>query len=89
MAIGEPRRGIIGRYLAIGARVGVAGIATGIVMSLAAVRLMSSLLFGVTSTDAPSVALASAVVLAPTVAAAAVPAWRASRLDPLSVLRSP
>jgi predicted permease len=88
MAIGEPRHGIIRRYLGLGARVGLAGIAAGIAMSVVAARLMSSLLFGVSSTDARSLGLATLIVLTLTIAAAAIPAWRASRLDPLKVLRS-
>ena len=52
MAIGEPRHGIIRRYLGLGARVGLAGIAGGMAMSVVAARLMSSLLFGASSADA-------------------------------------
>ena len=88
MAIGEPRSGVVRRYLAIGTRVGLAGAVAGVLASLLAVRLMSSLLFGVASTDVWSLGFATIVVLALTIAAAAIPAWRASRLDPLSVLRS-
>jgi predicted permease len=88
MAIGEPRHGIIRRYLGLGARVGLAGTAGGMTVSVVAARLMSSLLFGVSSTDAGSLGLATLIVLTLTIAAAAIPAWRASRLDPLSVLRS-
>ena len=88
MAIGEPRRAVIQRYLAIGARVGLFGAAVGVIISLLTVGLMSSLLFGVASTDATSLALATVVVLILTIAAAAIRAWRASRLDPLEVLRS-
>jgi hypothetical protein len=89
MAIGEPRHGILRRYLAIGARVGLTGAVLGVLASMFAVRLMSALLFGVSSTDAFSLTLAVLAVLVLTVAAAAIPAWRASRLDPLAVLRSP
>jgi macrolide transport system ATP-binding/permease protein len=87
MAIGEPRLGIMRRYLLMGARVGLAGTAAGVLTSFVAVRLMSSLLFGVSSSDAWSLGIATLSVITLTIAAAAVPAWRASRMHPSSVLR--
>jgi len=64
------------------------GLAVGVVAGLQAVRLMDGLLFGVSATDPWTygvVALALALVAT---AAAAVPARRAARVDPIRVLRA-
>ena len=63
------------------------GIAIGIAGALAAVRLVASLLFGVAPRDPLSFVLAAAAMLAVALLAAAVPARRASRVEPLVALR--
>ena len=64
------------------------GAVTGLAMSLAAGRLLASLLFGVGSLDAATF-VGVALVLAVTAAAAVIgPAWRAARVDPAVALRS-
>jgi putative ABC transport system permease protein len=66
--------------IAIGAVIGLA-------LSLAAGRLLASLLFGVRPLDAATFA-AVGLVLAVTAAVAVVgPAWRAARVDPAVALR--
>jgi ABC-type antimicrobial peptide transport system permease subunit len=64
------------------------GIAAGVVISLALSRLMTSLLFGVAPTDPMTYGGVSALLAAVAIAACAAPAARASRVDPLVVLRS-
>jgi putative ABC transport system permease protein len=64
------------------------GMAGGLAASAAITRVLRSLLFGVSPTD-PLVFTAIAILLSATAAAAIyVPARRASRLDPLTMLRS-
>jgi putative ABC transport system permease protein len=64
------------------------GIAIGSVVALIAGRVLTNLLYGVEPTD-PVTFVAVAVVLAgAAVVAAAIPAWRASRLDPVLALRA-
>ncbi len=63
------------------------GAAVGMAISLATARLLTSLLYGVAPMDAGANAAAAAVVLATGVAAAALPAWRAARVDPAETLR--
>ena len=87
MAVGASRPRIVGRFVLRGLWLGIAGAALGVAGALALTRLMASLLYGVDATDTISFAAASAAVLATTLAASFVPAWRASRTDPLSVLR--
>jgi predicted permease len=71
-------------------RVGVlmaAGLSVGLVASLWAVRLVEGLLFRLEARDATTFLSAAAVLLGAGVLAAWVPARRAARLDPMSVLR--
>jgi ABC-type antimicrobial peptide transport system permease subunit len=70
-----------------GALLAVIGIAVGAVASLAMTRLLRGLVFGVSTTD--PLAFIGVIVLLATVALAAswLPARRAARVDPMSVLR--
>ena len=87
MALGAPRFSVVRRFLARGLRLGAIGAAVGIVVALALSRLLGTLLFGVSATDAVSFARAVALVLSVVVVATLVPAWRAARTDPLTALR--
>jgi ABC-type antimicrobial peptide transport system permease subunit len=63
------------------------GIGGGLAAFLAAGRLMAGLLYGVAPVDGPTIE--SVVLILATVATSAsvVPAWRASRVDPMIALR--
>jgi putative ABC transport system permease protein len=87
MALGAPGLSIVRRFLSRGLRLGAIGAAVGIVAALGVSTLLRSVLFGVSATDAVSFARALALVLGVVVAATLVPAWRASRTNPLSALR--
>jgi predicted permease len=64
------------------------GAALGLAAAFASVRIVATMLFGVSPTD-PLTYSAIAVLLIPTAAlASAVPAWRASRIQPLDALRT-
>jgi putative ABC transport system permease protein len=63
------------------------GVAAGIAGALALSRLSSTLLYGVAGVDALSIALAAALMLAVALVAAAIPARRAARVEPLTALR--
>jgi ABC-type antimicrobial peptide transport system permease subunit len=69
-------------------RLALSGVAIGVIASLAFTRFLSSLLFGVRPTDPLTLAAVSAFLIAVAVMAGGVPAWRASRVDPLDALRS-
>ena len=91
----------IGIRTALGARTGdvlrlvlregmtpaVLGIAAGAAAALTAARLLKPFVFGVSPSDPLTLALASGVLAAVALLASLVPAYRASRLDPLKVLR--
>jgi predicted permease len=87
-ALGAPRGNIIALVLSGAARLAAIGIAAGLLLSIAVSQLLSSMLFGLKSTDALTYAAVIAIVLPVTVLAAALPAWRASAVDPMIALRS-
>ena len=62
---------------------------TGITMLLAipATRMLSTMVFGVTTTDPWTYAAVAALLLAVGIATSAIPAWRAARIDPTQALR--
>jgi putative ABC transport system permease protein len=63
------------------------GVGIGIAGALAAGRLMQNVVYGVSAWDPITIAGVSVVLLAVAMLASAVPAWRASRVDPVIVLR--
>jgi ABC-type antimicrobial peptide transport system permease subunit len=87
MALGASGVSVVRGFLARGLRLGAVGAVLGVVAALAVGRLVGSVLFGVSPTDAASFARALAIVLGTVVAATIVPAWRAARTNPLRALR--
>lgn len=91
----------IGMRLALGARkaqviwlvlrqplwLAALGSCAGLPMVLAAGRLMRALLFGVSPTDLATLSTALLAVFLIVTAGASLPAWRASRVDPLKAVR--
>lgn len=89
MALGATAVAVIRVFVARGVRLGATGVALGLGAAFASSRLLESALYGVSATDALSFAAALAVVLGGVLVATLVPAWRASRTDPLRALRHP
>jgi macrolide transport system ATP-binding/permease protein len=87
MALGASSPSIVRRFVGRGMRLGAIGAAVGVVGALGVSRLLGSVLFGVSATDAVSFTRALAIVLGTVAAATIVPAWRAARTNPLSALR--
>lgn len=88
MALGAGRKSVLGLVLG-GAFVNVGiGLAIGIPVALAGGRLLGSELYGVTSLDPLIYVLSVAVLAICALAAALVPAHRASSLDPITALRN-
>ena len=87
MALGAPRLSVVRRFLGRGLRLGAIGAVLGVVAALAVTRLASSVLFGVSATDAIAFGRALALVFSVVLVATLVPAWRASRTNPLRALR--
>jgi putative ABC transport system permease protein len=87
MALGAGRGRVIALVLSRAAVIAAAGLAVGVVLSMASSRTMSSMMFGVEPLDPITYLGVLIAVLVVTLCAAAVPAWRASRIDPVTVLR--
>ena len=87
MALGAGRSGILGMILGRAAVLAAVGLALGAVLSLALGRVASSMLFGIEPSDALTYIAAASALCVATIGAAAIPAWRATRIDPLTALR--
>ena len=87
VAMGATRRDILGMVMGQGLRLAGAGLVVGLLASLALTRLLSSLLFGVSPYDVPTLAIVIVVLTATALLASFVPAFRATRVSPLDALR--
>ena len=88
MALGAQRSSVLRLVLGQGARLILIGIGVGIVFAFIAVRALASLLFGVKPTDATTFLVVSVLLGLLALIACAVPAIRATRVDPLVALRN-
>lgn len=87
MAIGADPAAVRRMTVAQGLRPVLVGIVVGCGLGFAAGRLAESRLYGVAPFDLPSYAAAAGLVLATSLVAASLPAWRASRTEPMAALR--
>lgn len=81
---GRVQRAVLGRTLGL---VG-AGLVVGTLVSLGVGRLITSMLYGTQPTDAATYAGMAVVLLAVALVAGYLPAWRASRINPIVALRN-
>jgi predicted permease len=88
MALGAQRDQLLQLMLMDGLRPALFGLGLGLVMSFAATRIFQSMLFGTKPLDPVVLSGVIATLLAVAVLACLVPAWRASRLDPMKALRT-
>jgi len=88
MALGALPREVVGHFVRRGMRPVVLGLGLGLGAAFLAVRLLSGLLYEVPQTDPVTFALLPAVLVAVAALAALLPARRATRVDPMVILRS-
>jgi ABC-type antimicrobial peptide transport system permease subunit len=88
IALGAERRRILAMVLQQAMRVTGAGIGLGLVIAFLTLRTMSSFLYGVESTDVPTFIVVASTLFAVALLACAVPARRATRVDPIVAMRA-
>ncbi|HSY92998.1 MAG TPA: ABC transporter permease [Candidatus Binatus sp.] len=88
VALGAKRDQVMRKMLLDGMRPAVFGLLVGLVASLEAGRLMRDLLYEIRPLDPAVYAAVAATLIAVAALACIVPAWRASRLDPVQALRA-
>jgi ABC-type antimicrobial peptide transport system permease subunit len=87
VALGAGRMRILSMILLEAFALLAIGIVVGLGLSVALGRTASSLLFGVKPADPITLGLGAALLAAVAVAASYIPAWRASKVDPMVALR--
>jgi putative ABC transport system permease protein len=88
MALGAQPGGVLWLVVRQGLLLTVAGSAAGVLGAWLAARTLAAVLFGVAPGDPAALVGATFLALVVALAACLLPAWRASRLDPLAALRS-
>ncbi|HKJ01994.1 MAG TPA: ABC transporter permease [Longimicrobiales bacterium] len=88
MALGAGAGSAVGLVLSQALRVVAGGAAVGVGVSLASARVLRGLLYGVEPVDPATYAVVVALTLGVGILAAAVPAVRAARVDPVEALRA-
>ena len=87
VALGAQPGNIVGLVVRQGMELAAIGILVGLAGAAALTRVMASLLFGVSATDALTFGAVAALLAAVAFAATAIPARRATRVDPMVALR--
>jgi predicted permease len=87
MALGAERKDILRLVLRQGVTVVGIGIALGLLLAFAIARVFSGMLVGIGAGDPLTYSFVSALLLAIALFACWIPAYRATRIDPLSALR--
>jgi ABC-type antimicrobial peptide transport system permease subunit len=87
MALGAGNSRVLGMVVGEAGMLVAAGIVGGTLLALASTRVLAAFLYGVTPTDPATLGISAIMLATIAMAAAAAPAWRAARLDPMTALR--
>jgi putative ABC transport system permease protein len=87
MALGAQQLRVLGSVLTGAVRLVFIGIAVGLPIAWAGSRAVRSMLFGLNAVDPATIGGAILLLTAAALVAASVPAWRASRVNPMEALR--
>jgi putative ABC transport system permease protein len=88
MALGAERKDIVRMVVGQGLKLAVVGTVAGLVGALFAMRLMSTMLYGVKPTDPIAYAGSAILVILVALAASWIPARHAASIDPMRALRT-
>jgi putative ABC transport system permease protein len=88
IALGARNEAVTRMFVRHGLKLAVIGIACGLVVAFALMRVMSSLLFDVSPLDPLTYGAVAVGLTIAAVAASYVPAWRATSVDPVEALRA-
>jgi putative ABC transport system permease protein len=88
IALGAQRAQVLRTVLLDGLKPALIGLGIGLLASAGAVRLIRSMLYGTVPYDAAVFASVATTLFSVAVLACVVPAWKASRLDPMTALRA-
>jgi putative ABC transport system permease protein len=88
VALGAHRRDVLKLVIGQGMAVALTGVLFGLGAAMAVTRLIKSLLFGVSATDPLTFVVIALLLLCVAFVACIVPAWRATKVDPMVALRA-
>jgi putative ABC transport system permease protein len=88
MALGAERRDVLKLIVGEGVVLTFCGVASGLMAASVLTRLMQSLLFDVNATDPLTFMTVSSLIAVVALLACYLPAWRATKVDPMVALRS-
>jgi ABC-type antimicrobial peptide transport system permease subunit len=87
LALGAQRIDVLRLVLGYGMKMALGGVALGLVAAYGLTRLPAKMLYGVSTTDPATFAAIALLLTLVALLACVVPAWRATKLDPLLALR--
>jgi len=87
IALGARRVDVLRLVVNHGMKMALSGVALGLLAALGLTRLLSQMLYGVSPTDPATFTVIASSLVAVALLACLVPAWRATKVDPLVALR--
>ncbi len=87
IALGAGRKDVLRLIVNHGMKMALGGVGLGLVAALGLTRLLSRLLYGVSPTDPPTFTVIVLLLVVVALLACSLPAWRATKVDPLVALR--
>ncbi|MEP7340678.1 MAG: ABC transporter permease, partial [Acidobacteriota bacterium] len=87
LAMGAQRHDVLRLIINHGMKMALGGVALGLIAALGLTRLLAEMLYGVSTTDPATFAVLALLLTTVALLACFVPAWRATKVDPLAALR--